>query len=372
MNRLTFVIPFVTAISVSAPATAASAPRIAFDINDTIAATDVTTPNYRELNPDEKLIEARFMVSTRIDAGDEKELKEISIEIVSPDRTMRLVDFMPKTTLATDVDGSIEITEGSNKQNSISGSIKPQFSLNYKGGNQDVSAGISSASIEASQQKKSEKTQKYKLLPEKSLVLASGSTNRGHGAFFKLHPTSQTSIRGWKELVCIFSVDRTWRADWVVVSSGAVGTKSHILGRKSEEPVGFSQVFVGLYLAGDVEAKTKVRQLASTQEKHAETIRRQSRVDHDAFFSRMANEVTHVGRGGLIRLVSGQSSIPSSGEPTMHLWWQRPKTDLASDKPRACAKEIKDALDSLRVVSNAAAPSDKTAQSEPASGGTVK
>lgn len=328
---------------------AAESPSVSFDVADVIGCADVTTENYAKMYSDLRLVEARFRISTRLDAGVEKDIEEVSIEILSPERSLRLVDFMPKTQLGSDVAGEIEISEDVGRTGSIAASIKPQLSVSYKGVDSNLSAGISSASIDASQTKKSETTKKYKLLPEKELLLASGTIHRGHGVYFKLKPSTQTSVQGWKELACIFEVPRKWKTDWIMLTCGATGQKSRFPFGKSEVRAGYEQVFVGLYLEGDLESRERALELAAVQEQHHQALAAQARQDHDSFFHRMRNPSDHE---LLTHLAPGRILLTGLSGPMLTTWWKRPGEDAdhsaAPAQSKAC-QDLQECLESIRA-----------------------
>src|SRR5262245_45368971 len=75
----------------------AEPPRVHFDMTFAIACRDVTSAEFEEANPGQKLIEARFEISSLVIAGKENDLTEYFIRIESPQRTLAVVDYLPKT-----------------------------------------------------------------------------------------------------------------------------------------------------------------------------------------------------------------------------------------------------------------------------------
>ncbi|HPM83158.1 MAG TPA: hypothetical protein PLF81_20795, partial [Candidatus Anammoximicrobium sp.] len=82
---------------------------VSFDVMPTVGCRDVTTAEFAEANPDERLIEAHVEVSSLIRQGNEGDLLQYFYRFDSPRRTMRIVDYTPKTTLASDVAGNVTI-----------------------------------------------------------------------------------------------------------------------------------------------------------------------------------------------------------------------------------------------------------------------
>src|SRR5262245_61821301 len=97
MDRLRNVcLPFVLTALLPSVA-AAETPRVHFDMPFTIACRDVTSPEFTAANPNHKLIETRFEISTLLLAGEERDLAQLFIRIDSPERTVSVVDYLPKT-----------------------------------------------------------------------------------------------------------------------------------------------------------------------------------------------------------------------------------------------------------------------------------
>ena len=94
-------------------AAAEAIPRVEFDIPYTVACRDATTDEFREKNPERKLIEAQLEVSTLLREGKEDDLQQITVSLSSPRQRLRVEDFAPRTELHSDVQGEIKIVEKS-------------------------------------------------------------------------------------------------------------------------------------------------------------------------------------------------------------------------------------------------------------------
>lgn len=338
-----------------------STPVTTFDISYTIPCSDVTTENYAKANPNSRLIEAKFRVSTDI-AGAEKDIKEMSVEIISPDRRLHVVDFMPKTQLGSSIDGDVEISESVDNGLSFTGAIKPQLSVQYKDPTRNLTAGAAAANVEATKSKKNGVTKKYKLVPDKELLVASGSTNRGHGVFFKLKPSTQRTLQGWTEFAVIFEVDAGWKSDWVIISVGATAMHSNLLHMKKEVKSGFKQVHVGMHLQGEVDAKQQAEHLGDVQEKYLEVIAKQTKTDSELFFERMTSAGHDSGIMNFVTTHAAAARMKLKRTDCMCIWWRCPDSkdfsgSSAPEKQRVleAEKALKDALDSLSSPAKAAA-----------------
>jgi hypothetical protein len=96
--------------------------------------------------------------------------------------------------------------------------------------------------------------------------LASGTTNREHGVFFRLRPSRSGSLEGAKEFMA--TVPRSWRGDLCTISCTARAKKSSLLST-SVAPAGEDRIAVGMYLAGDAEALTLAEDLRKAQDAKA-------------------------------------------------------------------------------------------------------
>ncbi|HEV3136995.1 MAG TPA: hypothetical protein VGZ26_03810 [Pirellulales bacterium] len=230
--------------------------QVVFDLPDTIECRDVTPPEFSAGHPSLKVIEAKFRITARIKDGSSSDIVDFLYVLTSTDKTMRLQDYLPNTTLESAVaDDRIEITNATEK--ALSGGLDAH--VVYKplllGGT------INQGS------KKSESSH-YQQIAAKELVLASGTTNREHGVFFRLRPSRAASLEGAKEFTFLATVPKTWRGDLCTVSCSARAKKSSLLSM-SVVSAGADQTQIGMYLAADAEAAALAEALRSVQESRA-------------------------------------------------------------------------------------------------------
>lgn len=222
----------------------ADAPLVQFDVAPMVGCRDVTTASFTQANPDERLIEARFLISSLIQRGEEKDLNEYVYFIDSPPQTMTVEDYLPKTTLATDVVGSVCIEQRNDRTRTLGLTGVGTITSEIK-----VTADAKSAATTG------ERTQ-YEKLPPLELVAASGTMRRGTAAYFKLKPSTRTSLEGSQEFVLTLRVPAKWRGDYVRITCTALGTNRGMVRHLDEEvKCGRGEFFVALYAEGDMEAK---------------------------------------------------------------------------------------------------------------------
>ena len=237
----------------------AAPPRIEFDVGYTIECRDVTPAEFAEARPESKIIEARLQISSLLRRGEEKDIKELMLSISSPEQRLRVADFVPKTELKSEVPGFIEVVKIDEDTTASEGAIRGSTSVRFGPIDGQVSPVLGTTKSRRHSLKET-----YEKLPPKQLFLASGTTNRGHGVFFKLKPSSQASLEGQKEFVCLFVVPENWRGDYTCIACRAKGYNRSLW--TTVEECGRADVCVGLYLRGDAEARRAAGRLARAYE----------------------------------------------------------------------------------------------------------
>lgn len=230
--------------------------RVGFDVSYSVPCRDVTPEEFAEANPGRKIVEARFLVSSLFRRGGEKDIKQLMYVIRSPERRLRVVDFEPKTQVESEVTETIQIVEKGEDASTVDGSISAHLG---------PLAGVQlTPSVGGSRLKKQLLEQKYSRLPPKQLLLASGTTDREYGVFFKLKPSSQASLEGRREFVCLFVVPKEWRGDYAYVECTAKPRSRSPW--STADDYGSTKALVGLYLEGDPEAREAAERLAHAYE----------------------------------------------------------------------------------------------------------
>lgn len=240
----------------------AGAPAVTIDVGQVVECHEVPTPQGAKAGPNEKTVEAVFHVSVLLESGNETDLEQLRLAIVSPDHRLRVVDFHPRTELASELSGDVEVNSTNDVNASLN--VSPSALIAGQYGPVHVQA-APSAGVGISQNRGSKET--YHRLSPKLLVLASGTTDAEHGVFFKWRRSSQVALEGSRDATCQFAVPRDWRADWVQIHCEVIGHHRSYFSDKLA-PCGQTQVFAGLYLAGDELAQQAARELSEVQLRH--------------------------------------------------------------------------------------------------------
>ena len=240
-----------TSLSVAAP------PQVHFDVRHMVSCRDVTPESFAALNPRTRLVEARFQVSTLIERGSSHDLLQFLYRMHSPHHSFEVVDYEPKTTLATQIAGKVGIEKKDEKTKSLGIDVSGRFDHFAK------ARGTGGANIG----RKSNSNIRYELLPPLELLAASGTIQRGNGVYFKLKPSKRTSLEGSKDFVVVLRVPAQWRADIVHVQCQAFAdyrTLSRPLDGKSV--CGRGNFVVALYQDGDTAAKAAAQRLVRAEQ----------------------------------------------------------------------------------------------------------
>ncbi len=220
-----------------------AAPWVQFDIAPTLACRQVVGEGEAVSEPGEALWEARFRVSSLFRHGAEDKMLQFLLRIESPDRALRVVDYEPKTTLASTLAGNVGVQRHKERSKSLglvaSGAFEPAVKLSGNGstGSRDVT------------------DVRYELLAPRQLVASSGTVGRGAGVYFKLKPTRQSTLEGGKEYVVVFRAPADWRAGTVRVHCESLAVERGLTPLLNEHVTCRQAFSVTLFAGGDAEAK---------------------------------------------------------------------------------------------------------------------
>lgn len=247
----------------AAPEIVSGAPHVEFDFARSAECRDVTTAERATMYPTQRLVEFLLPVSVRFRDVPAGGIDELTIEITGTSNYMRVYDFAPATQLTTDIAAPIETTTTTKSARSLDGSLGGALPIPYAAEvahvTPTINAGIANGET---------KTEKLNRLPPKNATVVSGTLAEGRGVFFKLKPSSQTSLEGVHELAVTFIVPAGWRGGNVHVGCSAGGQRK-MLFIKQSATLGAEGSLVRLYLgsAGHVRrvAKPVVAEAASPE-----------------------------------------------------------------------------------------------------------
>lgn len=239
--------------AMSEMASAADVTHVIFDLPDTIECQDVTPERFAAKYPSLKVIEAKLRISARIVDGSDADIVDFLYMITSPGLRLKIEDYLPNTTLESTVEGDqIEIADSSESTKATAEDAHINYKVLALGGTKN-------------QGSKKTQSSHYKQIASKALVVASGTTDREHGVYFKLRPSKGASLEGAKTFTFLAIVPAEWRGDWCVVSCAARAKKKSFFST-AIDTAGVEQAHVGMYLSGDREARFRADGLFEIQQ----------------------------------------------------------------------------------------------------------
>ena len=101
------------------PGIAAMAAPVSFDVPSVVECKDVTTDEFAKSNPDEKMVEVRLRISSQVHQWHKQQMAQYTCSFTSPMRSCEVVDFQPRTTLASKIDGPMSVEKKKDKNASV-------------------------------------------------------------------------------------------------------------------------------------------------------------------------------------------------------------------------------------------------------------
>jgi len=227
----------------------AAEPLLSFDFGRTVECRDVTSPEFSEARPDQRLVQCTLRLSVSLEAGDINDVQAIRVEITDVDRRLRVFDFAPSTRLESALVGDIEWSRTTETSQSFTASLGGELPACIGG----VVAHVA-PTLGAAKGGKEIVTEKQRRVAPQQAVVASGTIDHEHGVFFTLRPSPTSSLEGVHELSVQFIVPAAWRGDAVRISCRATGQQK-LLWMKQQKVWAEKSTAVALYQSGDNAAR---------------------------------------------------------------------------------------------------------------------
>jgi hypothetical protein len=252
------LVSFVGLLACHSPfARAGTPPLLEFDAPFCIGCRSIPCNDAAKKDPGKDLIEVVVPISVRLHAGSERDLKQCLYTLVdsAEPETLSVRDWLPRTELKTEYAKPIQVN------NERLAKVGINLSAHY----------VVTAASDASGQIKSGLA--YEMLPPQEIVLASGTVHQGRGVFFKLRPSTQTTLEGMKSFSAIFAVPHGWRGGCLKLRCEAVGLNRSVVPKLDREVQSGAAVFcLALHLAGDEEAEKLADHVAACEEELFDSI----------------------------------------------------------------------------------------------------
>jgi hypothetical protein len=242
-------------VSFTAPLKLLAADKVFFDLPRTTPCRDVTTAEFFLSNPNERLVEARFQISSLIRSGGEDDLVQFFYRFDCRTPGAEVVGYLPQTTLTSDVAGNVGVQRINEDSKTLGLAVTGAFD--------HIVSGTGTGNLNS----KNTTNIQYDLLPPLEMVAASGTLNRGTGVYFKLKPNSQSSLEGGKEFIVVLRVPHDWRGDMMEVRCQASGYRNTSAPPFEERgSIGGQRFLVALYMEGDEQAKQISQHFATCEQ----------------------------------------------------------------------------------------------------------
>jgi len=231
-------------LAAAANASFAKAPRVEFDMPLVVACRDVTTDEFAMQHPEERLIQANFDISALLLAGAESDLLEFEYRFRGGLRRLRVFDYQPRTTLASDFAGGVQYEEKQETSKSAG--------LAVSGAWEHVVKATGSGDIGS----KTTNVKRYELVAPLAPIVSSGTIMSGYGVTIKLRPSRTTTLEGAHPFSLTWRVPATWRADVLEATCQARGYDRGVVKQLDERVVvGGARFRVAIHMLGDEAAR---------------------------------------------------------------------------------------------------------------------
>lgn len=232
-------------------ARAGSGPVLEFDTPFVVSCRSISsTTAVKKAGHD--LIEVKVPITARLLSGSEKDIKQCVYTLVDPSEpgTLSVLDWLPRTELKTEFAKPIQF----NKERTA------KIGINISGHYVITATGDATGQVKSGVA--------YELLPPQEIVLASGTIRQGHGVYFKLKPSNQTTLEGMKLFSAIYAVPHGWRGGCLELQCEAARSDRGIISVFDRQAESSTAVFcLALYLAGDGEAERQADRVATCEQR---------------------------------------------------------------------------------------------------------
>lgn len=233
--------------------TVASRP-IKFDVPVIVAANAVPVEVAEHSSPAEQLMQVVIPVSSEIHPQAKQTIDTFRFDIFWNQTAYPVHDYFPKTQTFSAIQGEIATETVQETKSGLELSLNAEL--------QSLVSGEASAETGTTDSVK----KIFKQLPSQSILVASGSSHRGTGVFFRFHRSGQTSLEGGRDLMVQFQVPQDWRAGVLRVNCFAVGTTNVIGGWENAYEA--SRTFVvPVYRHGDQQARVAAAKFAGAEQR---------------------------------------------------------------------------------------------------------
>ena len=228
-----------------APRLIADEPIVSFDVPALVGVNEIVYAEGQTPPANEKIIKVIIPVSSIVRTSDRENTEQFRFDVYWNRNVYPIVDYGPKTQTTSDIEGLISVEKSKDKNAGVGINV---------GGSQELISG--SAKVDLSNRSGSRMS--YQEIPQHEVLVASGTIQRGTGAFFRFHPSKRDTLEGGRDLIVAYRVPQSWRGGVLKIECRAEGHRS-VLGKvfgSWREGFTESRAFVlPIYLEGDDQAR---------------------------------------------------------------------------------------------------------------------
>jgi hypothetical protein len=246
----------------------AKPPGIQFDVPAVASAVTRQTAvakgaaQIREVSVDVTL--SSLLVDGRGDSFESRPIDELLVLCRLRD-PMPVIDYEPRTQLQSDYASPIAVTKKVEESDS--------FGVNVDGAIHALGAGHFGADDTT---KQSDSTQ-FQKQPPMQAVVASGTTNRGLGVYFKFRWTAQQVLEGEKHFRVFFAVPNSWRGGLMDVRVVASAQDDSLFGSGKNQTIQANDFVIAVHRQDDSQAAELASRLVELDRKLVDLARRTSK-----------------------------------------------------------------------------------------------
>jgi len=200
---------------------------VEFDVPAIVAAREVAPSSF----VDDKLIEVVLPISTAITSKYRGNIEEFRFDVSWNRSVYGICDYGPKTQTASAIEGLKTVEKNLSRHASMNLSFKSK-PLELLSANLGSSIDGSNSSRESFQE-----------IPQHEVLVASGTIDRGTGAFFRFHQSRTNTLEGSRDLLLKYRVPKDWQNGILKVECSGFG-KRPVAGGLWDEPIETGRAFV--------------------------------------------------------------------------------------------------------------------------------
>lgn len=213
------------------------------------------------VGPEDRLVTIDLGVSIIVDSLSAVRIDQLIIEVAPRGGSTSVADYSPRTELASNYAGDIEVLRAEESMRSVSFGADATYPP------------LAIANLTGSLNEKNAASYKYNRVAPMHLIAASGTVRRGRGVYFKFRSTDRQIIEGDRVLHITLRVPADWRGELLDVlilgdryPSGLASGLSSLTGRPAR-PVrmGAARFLVAAFPAQDREARQLARRMADAE-----------------------------------------------------------------------------------------------------------